>query len=127
MKKVFIGLLCLMFFQIIVSQNKGTGLIPLTPEEMLKIQEVHSEFIGAGDLLYDKLSSSYGDENQENFDLRSVNGISEVKDQFECGSCWAFSTLAAMESSNLLINQKQIDLSEPVSYTHLTLPTNREV
>lgn len=112
MKKVIIGLLCLMFFQIVVSQNKGTGLIPLTPEEMLKIQEVHSEFIGAGDLLYDKLSSSYGDENQERFDLRSVNGISEVKDQFECGSCWAFSTLAAMESSNLLINQKQIDLSE---------------
>ncbi|MCK0189694.1 C1 family peptidase [Arenibacter sp. F20364] len=112
MKKVIIGLLSLMFFQIVVSQNKGTGLIPLTPEEMLKIQEVHSEFIGAGDLLYDKLSSSYGDENQERFDLRSVNGISEVKDQFECGSCWAFSTLAAMESSNLLINQKQIDLSE---------------
>ena len=47
MKKVIIGLLSLMFFQIVVSQNKGTGLIPLTPEEMLKIQEVHSEFIGS--------------------------------------------------------------------------------
>ena len=42
------------------------------------------------------------------------------------GPCSIHDTKAAMEYANNLLKLKE-ELSEAVSYTHLTLPTNREV
>ncbi len=53
------------------------------------------------------------------FDLRDVDGrsyIGPVRDQEQCGSCWAFGTLAAAESTwnraHDLYNEQAIDFSE---------------
>lgn len=112
MRLWIITILSLLYLIEVPAQTKGMGLIPLTPEEKMEIKRLRDEFMGAGELLYDALLSSYGDDKSASFDLRNVRGVTQIKDQFDCGSCWAFSTLAALESSSLLINKKSIDLSE---------------
>ena len=112
MKKKFIILFVAIFAQAVCAQQKGTGLLPLSLEEEQLINQARQEFLGAGDLLYSKLLSSYANVDAKSFDLREINGITAIKDQFDCGSCWAFSTLASLESSSLLINKKTLDLSE---------------
>ncbi|KAJ8710386.1 hypothetical protein PYW07_009752 [Mythimna separata] len=49
----------------------------------------------------------------ENFDLRLEGSVTPVKNQGECGSCWAFCTTAAIEGALARVNgDRLLDLSE---------------
>jgi hypothetical protein len=46
------------------------------------------------------------------FDLRDLGIVPPVRDQGGCGSCWAFSKTASLESAHALMNGELLDLSE---------------
>lgn len=48
----------------------------------------------------------------DRWDWREHNGVSSVKDQDGCGSCWAFGTVGPMESAILIHDHVEVDLSE---------------
>jgi C1A family cysteine protease len=45
-------------------------------------------------------------------DWEALGKLTSVKSQGECGSCWAFTTLATIESLYLIKKNKYLDLSE---------------
>ncbi|KAA8547147.1 hypothetical protein F0562_003587 [Nyssa sinensis] len=53
-----------------------------------------------------------GDNLPESVDWRQSGAVAPIKDQGTCGSCWAFSTVAAVEGINQISTGELISLSE---------------
>ncbi|XAR74023.1 Actinidain [Bertholletia excelsa] len=53
-----------------------------------------------------------GDSLPKSVDWRESGAVAPIKDQGDCGSCWAFSTVAAVEGINKIATGELIQLSE---------------
>ncbi|KAH6781071.1 Granulin repeat cysteine protease family protein [Perilla frutescens var. hirtella] len=60
----------------------------------------------------DRYAPNDGDALPESVDWRAKGAVAPVKDQGSCGSCWAFSTIAAVEGINQIKTGSLISLSE---------------
>ncbi len=68
--------------------------------------------IGNGDYILMKYNSSYNGSLPSSYDLRQLGYVTPVKNQGQNGNCWAFASLAALESSILKATGISYDLSE---------------
>ncbi|KAL1540383.1 low-temperature-induced cysteine proteinase-like [Salvia divinorum] len=60
----------------------------------------------------DRYAPKLGDTLPDSVDWREKGAVVDVKDQGNCGSCWAFSTIAAVEGVNAIVTGNLISLSE---------------
>ncbi|XP_027356953.1 low-temperature-induced cysteine proteinase-like [Abrus precatorius] len=83
----------------------------------LSNEEYRTKYLGAKiDLRVARPSNRYaprvGDKLPKSIDWRKKGAVVRVKDQGNCGSCWAFSAIAAVEGINKIVTGDLISLSE---------------
>lgn len=59
-----------------------------------------------------KGQATFSEVNHDSIDWTTLGDVTPVRNQASCGSCWAFSAVAAMESANAVAGKGLIDLSE---------------
>ncbi|PON65019.1 Cysteine Protease [Parasponia andersonii] len=79
-------------------------------------EEYRSTYLGTKISATKKLSQRYalrqGEQLPDSVDWREEGAVAPVKDQGSCGSCWAFSTISAVEGINKIVTGDLISLSE---------------
>jgi len=89
---------------------KGINAFADMTEEEFKMRLGYKSELNAG-----KVGTQYETLNEDapaSLDWRTKGAVTPVKDQGQCGSCWAFSATGSMEGTNFLKNGKLVSLSE---------------
>lgn len=84
-----------------------TKFMDLTPEEFKSIYLTYKP----SSELVKRVAVTTDGPLAESVDWRTKDAVTPVKDQGQCGSCWAFSATEAIESYNFLAGNKLVKLS----------------
>jgi len=102
--------------QTLIEENNWDWVAVENPISRLTDEEYHSMHGLAAPEGFVIISPSSFDasppESRGQFDWRDMNGVSPVKSQGNCGSCWAFCLVHMLESSVMIYDGYTADLSE---------------
>ena len=103
-------------FKLELNQFSDLSIHEFEKEYLLLNTKENYDFlsISSKDLLcdVDKELLNLSNDTPLEFDWEKQNKVTPVKHQGNCGSCWAFSTVAAIESLNSIMNNELLNLSE---------------
>ncbi len=96
---------------------KATSVFNKTIKEITGAFDVEPDPSSAVYMKNDKAPSSLPESIRRSADMRSfnwrdINMMTPVKNQEQCGSCWAFSGMGVYESVYKIMHGKELDLSE---------------
>lgn len=90
-----------------------TGFRPPSESEKTRVKSHLNYFYGEGMNVLQSATKKMGDARQlKRYSIIEDGGLSDVKDQKECTSCWAFAAAASYESSYFKRNNIRVDVSE---------------
>ncbi|XP_026726729.1 uncharacterized protein LOC113493107 [Trichoplusia ni] len=101
-----------------LNEKHKTSAFGITQFMDLTVEEFRSMYMGLNvadyksDCPYKTDADIPDSDAPESFDWRDHNGVTPVKNQLTCGSCYAFSSIGNIESQYLIKNKQALDLSE---------------
>lgn len=101
-------------YKLIEDHNASESSIELRANEFMDLtfDEFSALYLGLKPKTENQIQYIFEDETADSVDWRQKGAVTEVKNQGQCGSCWAFSTVGSLEGLHAIKTGNLEEFSE---------------